>query len=65
MIPPAKRRLYTLHLWKYVLKFHDEPTFALRLQAFLKNFTSPEEETLLWSLFYVQQRLALKHLLGR
>lgn len=65
MIPPAKRRLYTLHLWKYVLKFHDEATFALRLQAFLKNFTTPDDETLLWSLFYVQQRLALKHLLGR
>lgn len=65
IIAPYKRRLFTLHLWKYILKFHDERTFFLRLTSFLKNFTNPDPDSLLWSLFYTQQRLALKKLLGR
>lgn len=68
VIAPHKRRLYTLHLWKYVLKFHDERTFFLKFEAFLNNFDrqhGPDSENLLWSLFYTQQRLALKKLLGR
>ena len=65
MIAPYKRRLYTLHLWKYILKFHDERTFGLKFKSFLLNFSNPDLENLLWSLFYIQQRLALKKLLGR
>lgn len=65
VIAPYKRRLFTLHLWKYVLKFHDERTFFLKFEAFLKNFVNLNEDALLWSLFYTQQRLALKKLLGR
>jgi hypothetical protein len=65
VIAPYKRRLFTLHLWKYILKFHDERTFFLKFGAFLKNFTNFNEDALLWSLFYTQQRLALKKLLGR
>lgn len=40
MVPPAKRMLVTLHLWKYVLKFYDERTLALRLIELGKNFDS-------------------------
>ncbi len=65
MIAPYKRQLFTVHLWKYVLKFHDERSAPLRFAALLKNFTHPQADGLLWSLFFVQQRLALKRLLGR
>jgi len=67
MAPPAKRLAVTLHLWKYVLKFYDEATFEARLRALGANFDpkAPRDEGLLWPLFYAQQRLALKRLLGR
>lgn len=67
MVPPSKRLIITLHLWKYVLKFYDERTFEERLRALGDNFEpgAPKDEGLLWALFYAQQRLALKHLLGR
>lgn len=65
MIAPYKRRLYTLHLWKYVLQFHDERSLTIKLNELFKNFTHPDSESLLWSLFYIQQRLTLKKLLGR
>lgn len=49
MVPPAKRLVITLHLWKYVLKFYDEPTFAERLRALGDNFEpgAPRDEGLL------------------
>ena len=67
MVPPAKRLFTTLHLWKYVLKFYDEPTLGARLQSLGKNFDpqASREEGLLWPLFYAQQRLALKRLIGQ
>lgn len=68
MIIPAKRQLYTLHLWKYILKFHDERTFKERLGNLMNNFNKENLnslDSLLWTLFYSQQRMALKRLLGR
>ena len=49
------------------MKFYDERTFGERLQVLGANFEpgAPRDDGLLWSLFYAQQRLALKHLLGR
>lgn len=67
MIPPSKRLVVTLHLWKYALKFYDERTFEERLRALGSTLDpqAPRDEGLLWPLFYAQQRLALKRLLGR
>lgn len=64
-IAPAKRVLFTLHLWRYALKFHTEPALGLRLQGLIKSFGQAPSDGLFWTLFYVQQRLALKRLLGR
>ena len=67
MVPPAKRLLVTLHLWKYTLKFYDDRSFVQRLTSLGHNFdrSGGDDGSLLWALFYAQQRLALKHLLGR
>lgn len=67
MVPPAKRLAATLHLWKYALKFYDDRTFGQRLLALGATLgpSAPRDEGLLWPLFYAQQRLALKRLLGR
>lgn len=64
VVPPSKRFLFTMHLWKYSLKFHTERNFSSKLSGLFNNLQSPRQEALIWTLFYVQQRLALKRLLN-